>query len=106
MTRPARTLVIIPARGLPKTGVAAAKVSVQMHYATREFFEVVIRQSGPGPAGYNSFRPRGHQEVAEPASRPRMQDGVHPSLHIKYMHFDLKQYFKEGRVLRRQTTST
>ena len=26
-----------------------------------------------------------------------IQDGVHPSLHIEYKNFDLKQYFKEGR---------
>jgi len=26
-----------------------------------------------------------------------IQNGVHPSLHISYKNFDLKQYFKEGR---------
>jgi hypothetical protein len=26
-----------------------------------------------------------------------IQEGVHPSLHIQYKNFDLKQYFKEGR---------
>jgi hypothetical protein len=30
--------------------------------------------------------------------------GVHPSLHISYKHFDLKQYFKEGRGLRTEGT--
>jgi hypothetical protein len=29
-----------------------------------------------------------------------IQDGVHPSLHIEYKNFDLKQYFKEGRGCR------
>jgi hypothetical protein len=29
-----------------------------------------------------------------------MQEGVHPSLHIQYKNFDLRQYFKEGRGLR------
>jgi len=29
-----------------------------------------------------------------------IQDGVHPSLHISYQNFDLKQYFKEGRGCR------
>jgi hypothetical protein len=29
-----------------------------------------------------------------------IQDGVHPSLHINYKNFDLKQYFKEGRGCR------
>src|SRR5215471_13419663 len=34
-------------------------------------------------------------------SRTRViQDGVHPSLHINYKNFDLKQYFKEGRGCR------
>ena len=29
-----------------------------------------------------------------------IQEGVHPSLHIQYKNFDLKQYFKEGRGCR------
>ena len=33
-----------------------------------------------------------------------MQEGVHPSLHIQYKHFDLKQYFKEGRGRRTEGT--
>ena len=33
-----------------------------------------------------------------------MQEGVHPSLHIQYKNFDLKQYFKEGRGLRTEGT--
>lgn len=28
-----------------------------------------------------------------------IQNGVHPSLHIQYKNFDLKQYFKECRGL-------
>lgn len=31
-------------------------------------------------------------------------DGVHPSLHINYKNFDLKQYFKEGRGCRTEGT--
>jgi hypothetical protein len=30
--------------------------------------------------------------------------GVHPSLHINYKNFDLKQYFKEGRGCRTEGT--
>jgi hypothetical protein len=33
-----------------------------------------------------------------------IQDGVHPSLHIQYKNFDLKQYFKEGRGCRTEGT--
>jgi hypothetical protein len=33
-----------------------------------------------------------------------IQQGVHPSLHIEYKHFDLKQDFKEGRALRTEGT--
>lgn len=33
-----------------------------------------------------------------------IQDGVHPSLHINYKDFDLKQYFKEGRGCRTEGT--
>jgi len=33
-----------------------------------------------------------------------IQNGVHPSLHIEYKNFDLKQYFKEGRGCRTEGT--
>ena len=33
-----------------------------------------------------------------------IQDGVHPSLHIEYKNFDLKQYFKGGRGCRTEGT--
>ncbi len=33
-----------------------------------------------------------------------IRDGVHPSLHIDYKNFDLKQYFKEGRGCRTEGT--
>ena len=33
-----------------------------------------------------------------------IEEGVHPSLHIQYKNFDLKQYFKEGRGLRTEGT--
>ena len=33
-----------------------------------------------------------------------IQEGVHPSLHIEYKNFDLKQYFKEGRGCRTEGT--
>jgi hypothetical protein len=33
-----------------------------------------------------------------------IQEGVHPSLHVEYKKFRLKQYFKEGRALRTEGT--
>jgi hypothetical protein len=33
-----------------------------------------------------------------------LREGVHPSLHVSYKHFDLKQYYKEGRGLRTEGT--
>jgi hypothetical protein len=33
-----------------------------------------------------------------------VQDDVHPTLHIEYKNFDLKQYFKEGRGCRTEGT--
>jgi hypothetical protein len=33
-----------------------------------------------------------------------VRDGVHPSPHIEYKNFDLKQYFKEGRGCRIEGT--
>lgn len=73
----------------------------------REFFEEVIRDN------MDLGRPDRVQLVFEkrvtkstPGSfRTRViQDGVNPSLHIEYRSCDLKQYFKEGRGLRTETT--
>jgi hypothetical protein len=73
----------------------------------REFFEEVMRDN------LDLGRPDRLQLIfdrkvtkATPGSfRTRvMQEGVHPSLHIQYKNFDLKQYFKEGRGLRTEGT--
>lgn len=73
----------------------------------REFFEEVIRDN------MDLGRPDRVQLVFEkritkstPGSfRTRViQEGVSPSLHIEYRSCDLKQYFKEGRGLRTETT--
>ena len=50
-------------------------------------FDRVVTKKTPG-----EFRTRG------------IQNGVHPSLHIQYKNFDLKQYFKEGRGCRTEGT--
>src|SRR5271165_6666888 len=73
----------------------------------REFFEEVIRDN------LDLGRPDRVQLVFDRVvtkKTPRefrtrvIQDGVHPSLHISYKNFDLKQYFKEGRGCRTEGT--
>jgi hypothetical protein len=73
----------------------------------REFFEEIIRDN------LDLGRPDRVQLVFERVVTRRtpglfrtrvIQDGVHPSLHIGYKNFDLKQYFKEGRACRTEGT--
>ncbi|HEX6878815.1 MAG TPA: hypothetical protein VF135_00495 [Terriglobales bacterium] len=73
----------------------------------REFFEEVIRDN------LDLGRPDRVQLIFERRVGKRtpgrfrtrvIQDGVNPSLHIEYKQCDLKQYFKEGRGLRTETT--
>jgi hypothetical protein len=73
----------------------------------REFFEEIIRDN------LDLGRPDRVQLVFERVVTRRtpglfrtrvIQDGVHPSLHIEYKNFDLKQYFKEGRACRTEGT--
>jgi len=73
----------------------------------REFFEEVIRDN------LDLGRPDRVQLVFDRVVTKKtpgmfrtrvIQDGVHPSLHIEYKNFDLKQYFKEGRGCRTEGT--
>ena len=73
----------------------------------REFFEEVIRDN------LDLGRPDRVQLVFDRVVTKKtpgefrtrvIQDGVHPSLHIDYKNFDLKQYFKEGRACRTEGT--
>jgi hypothetical protein len=73
----------------------------------REFFEEIIRDN------LDLGRPDRVQLIFERAVTKKtpgqfrtrvIQDGVHPSLHIEYKNFDLKQYFKEGRGCRTEGT--
>ena len=73
----------------------------------REFFEEVIRDN------LDLGRPDRVQLVFDRVVTKKtpgqfrtrvIQDGVHPSLHINYKNFDLKQYFKEGRGCRTEST--
>jgi len=73
----------------------------------REFFEEIIRDN------LDLGRPDRVQLVFDRVVTKKtpgqfrtrvIQDGVHPSLHINYKGFDLKQYFKEGRGCRTEGT--
>jgi hypothetical protein len=73
----------------------------------REFFEEIIRDN------LDLGRPDRVQLIFDRAVTKKtpgefrtrvIQDGVHPSLHINYKNFDLKQYFKEGRGCRTEGT--
>ena len=73
----------------------------------REFFEEIIRDN------LDLGRPDRVQLVFDRVVTKKtpgqfrtrvIQDGVHPSLHIRYKNFDLKQFFKEGRGCRTEGT--
>ena len=73
----------------------------------REFFEEIIRDN------WDLGRPDRVQLIFDRVITKKtpgqfrtrvIQDGVHPSLHINYKDFDLKQYFKEGRGCRTEGT--
>jgi hypothetical protein len=65
----------------------------------REFFEEIIRDNLDlgRPDRVQLIFDRVVTKKTPGRFRTRViQDGVHPSLHIEYKNFDLKQYFKEG----------
>lgn len=73
----------------------------------REFFEEVMRDNldlGRPDRWQLIFDRRVTKATPGPFRTRVMQEGVHPSLHIQYKNFDLKQYFKEGRGLRTEGT--
>jgi hypothetical protein len=73
----------------------------------REFFEEIIRDNldlgRPDRVPLVFDRVVTKKTPGEFRTRV-IQDGVHPSLHINYKNFDLKQYFKEGRGCRTEGT--
>jgi hypothetical protein len=73
----------------------------------REFFEEIIRDNldlgRPDRVQWVFDRVVTKKTPGEFRTRV-IQDGVHPSLHIEYKNFDLKQYFKEGRGCRTEGT--
>jgi len=73
----------------------------------REFFEEIIRDKLDlgRPDRVQLVFDRGVTKKTPGQFRTRViQDGVHPSLHISFKNFDLKQYFKEGRGCRTEGT--
>lgn len=73
----------------------------------REFFEEIIRDNLDlgRPDRVQLIFDRVVTKKTPGEFRTRViQDGVHPSLHINYKSFDLKQYFKEGRGCRTEGT--
>jgi hypothetical protein len=75
--------------------------------AGREFFEEVIRDNLDlgRPDRVQLIFPRKIIRTTPGSFRTRvLREGVHPSLHVSYKHFDLKQYYKEGRGLRTEGT--
>lgn len=75
--------------------------------AGRQFFEEVIRDNLDlgRPDRIQLIFPRKIIRTTPGTFRTRvLREGVHPSLHVGYKHFDLKQYYKEGRGLRTEGT--
>jgi hypothetical protein len=73
----------------------------------REFFEEIIRDNLDlgRPDRVQLIFDRVVTKKTPGQFRTRViQDCVHPSLHIRYKNFDLKQYFKEGRGCRTEGT--
>jgi hypothetical protein len=73
----------------------------------RQFFEEVIRDNLDlgRPDRIQLIFPRKIIRTTPGSFRTRvLREGVHPSLHVRYKHFDLKQYYKEGRGLRTEGT--
>jgi len=73
----------------------------------REFFEEVIRDNldlGRPDRVQLIFEKRVGKMTPGRFRTRVIQEGVNPSLHIEYKQCDLKQYFREGRGLRTDTT--
>lgn len=73
----------------------------------REFFETVIRDNldAGRPDRVQLLFDRKIIQSTPGKFRTRViEDGVHPSLHLDYKRCHVKQYFKEGRALRTETT--
>jgi hypothetical protein len=73
----------------------------------REFFEQIIRENldlGRPDRVQLVFGRRVYRNTPSRFCTRVIQDGVQPNLHITYKHSGVKQYFKENRALRTETT--
>lgn len=73
----------------------------------REFFEAVIRENldlGRPDRVQLIFEKRVRKDTPSRFRTRVITNGVNPSLHIEYKRCHVKQYFKEGRALRTETT--
>ncbi len=73
----------------------------------REFFEQVIRENldlGRPDRVQLIFGRRVQRNTPSRFVTRVIQDGVQPNLHLTYKHSGVKQYFKENRALRTETT--
>ncbi len=73
----------------------------------REFFEHVIRENldlGRPDRVQLVFGPRVNRNTPSRFVTRVLQAGVQPNLHLTYKHSGVKQYFKENRALRTETT--
>ena len=73
----------------------------------REFFEAVIRENldlGRPDRVQLVFNRKVIKTTPGQFRTRIIEDGVQPSLHIEYKKSQVKQYFKEGRALRTETT--
>jgi hypothetical protein len=73
----------------------------------REFFEQVIRENldlGRPDRVQLIFGRRVYRNTPSQFRTQVLQSGVQPTLHVTYKHSSVKQYFKENRALRTETT--
>ena len=73
----------------------------------REFFEQVIRENldlGRPDRVQLVFGRRVYRNTPSRFCTRVIQDGVQPNLHLTYKHSGVKQYFKENRAVRTETT--
>lgn len=73
----------------------------------REFFEQIIRENldlGRPDRVQLIFGRRVYRNTPSQFRTQVLQSGVQPTLHVIYKHSSVKQYFKENRALRTETT--
>ena len=73
----------------------------------REFFEQLIRENlnlGRPDRVQLIFGRQARRNTPSQSRTQALQSGVQPTLHVTYQHSSVKQYFKENRALRTETT--